>query len=1016
MRNALREATAVAAILLVSAPAAGAAEKPRLSTLGGVPASVQAGGSFRITGKVASAAKAKLTVTLRSSTRSVTLRSARAKRGYSLKISIPRTTRAGTYTLRVCVRRGATKASCKSKRVRVTAIPAPAPTTPPAPAPAPAPTPVAPHSLRAPLTGENFYFVMADRFKNANRTNDKGNIASDDPDVHGYDPTKKGFFHGGDLQGLLEKIDYIQGLGTTAIWLTPSFKNRAVQGPPDARSAGYHGYWVTDFTQIDPHFGTNAELRQLVDAAHARGIKVFFDIITNHTADVIAYTENRYTYVSKDTEPFRTASGTPFDDRDFAGTSGFPELDANVSFPLTPYVPAGIESKTPAWLNDLTLYHNRGDTTFVGEDSLYGDFFGLDDLFTEHPRVVDGMIDIYETWIRDLRIDGFRIDTMKHVNDEFWQKFSPTVLQYAKDVGKPDFFMFGEVADGTRPLTSHYTTHNNVQSVLDFPFQEAARAFASKSGAASALRDFFVDDDYYTDADSNAYQLPTFLGNHDAGHVGMFIRDDNPAGTTEDELLARDKLAHGLMYLTRGNPVVYFGDEQGYTGAGNDQAARQDLFRSVDLEYDNTGDDAGKNDNIGSPYTPVDSYNAEGNFWTGHPLYREIAALARLTKDHPALRNGAQQHRYSAPGAGVYAFSRIRATDLREYVVAMNNAETAKTAEIPTWMTSASFDPIYGANTATLRTDSERNLTVTVPPLSVVVYRARGTVPASGEAPSVAVVEPAHNGAASARMPVRADVGGDSFYEVTFFAKIGDDPWEPIGTDDNAPYRVFHDVYALEPGTGIQYKAVVLDNAGHTRESAARSARVGKPSVSVTVRPGARTEVRATTAPELSHYFVTIQRRLGEGPWVAIGSDDSSPVYIVFDTPQDGATYRAVLDYGSGTVTSAEAVPPPPAIVHYRRSAGDYLDWGVHVWGEAVAAPTDWAAPQQRTTVDGFGAVFEVVIADPTKRVNFIVHRPSGDSVPTTREPGGDRFFIPAEHNEIWLKQGDPTIYFSPPE
>ena len=189
------------------------------------------------------------------------------------------------------------------------------------------------------------------------------------PDVHGYDPTKKGFFHGGDLQGLLEKIDYIEGLGTTAIWLTPSFKNRAVQGPPGQRSAGYHGYWVTDFTQIDPHFGTNAELKRSIDAAHARGIKVFFDIITNHTADVIAYTENRYTYVSKDTEPFRTARGTPFDDRDYAGTNTFPALDAQASFPLTPYVPAGIESKTPAWLNDLTLYHNRGDTTFVGEDS-----------------------------------------------------------------------------------------------------------------------------------------------------------------------------------------------------------------------------------------------------------------------------------------------------------------------------------------------------------------------------------------------------------------------------------------------------------------------------------------------------------------------------------------------------------------------------------------------------------------------------------------------------------------------
>ena len=856
---------------------------------------------------------------------------------------------------------------------------------------------------------------MADRFKNANPANDKGNIASDNPDVHGYDPTKKGFFHGGDLQGLLAKIDYIQGLGTTAIWLTPSFKNRAVQGPPDARSAGYHGYWVTDFTQIDPHFGTNEQLKQLIDAAHARGIKVFFDIITNHTADVIAYEENRYTYVPKDTEPFRTATGTPFDDRDYAGTNTFPALDAQASFPLTPYVPQGIESKTPAWLNDLTLYHNRGDTTFTGEDSLYGDFFGLDDLFTEHPRVVDGMIDIYETWVRDMRIDGFRIDTMKHVNDEFWQKFSPAVLQYAKDVGKPDFFMFGEVADGTRPLTSHYTTHNQVQSVLDFPFQEAARAWVSKSGASKALGDFFVDDDYYTDADSNAYQLPTFLGNHDAGHIGMFLRDDNPAGTSEDELLQRDKLAHGLMYLARGNPVVYFGDEQGYTGAGNDQAARQDLFKSVDLEYDNQGDDAGFNDNIGSPYTPVNSYNAEGNFWTGHPLYREIAQLARLAKDHPALRDGAQQHRYSDEGAGVYAFSRIRVADQREYVVALNNAETAKTAVIPTWMTSASFDPIYGANTATLRSDTRRRLTVTVPPLSAVVYRARGTVPASPEAPQLAIVQPKHNGEGVARMEVEADLGGDSFYEVTFQAKIGDDPWEPIGTDDNAPYRVFHDVYALEPGTSVSYRAVVLDNAGHTRASAARSAQVGEPRVSIAVAPRARTEIRVTTNPELSHYVVTVQRKVGDGPWTVIGSDDSSPVYTVTDTPTDGAVYRAVLDYGSGTVTSAEASAPPPAIVHYRRPAGDYLDWGVHVWGEAAAQPTDWTAPLQRTGADSFGAVYEVPIADPAKPLNFIVHRPSGDSVPTTREPGGNRSFVPAEHNEIWLTQGDPAVYFTPP-
>ena len=120
------------------------------------------------------------------------------------------------------------------------------------------------HSLRAPVTDENFYFVMADRFSNGDTANDDGGLGSD-PMVSGFDPTKKGFYNGGDLAGLLDKIDYIQGLGTTSIWLTPSFKNKAVQ--PEDKSAGYHGYWVTDFTQIDPHLGTNDELQ----GPHRRG-------------------------------------------------------------------------------------------------------------------------------------------------------------------------------------------------------------------------------------------------------------------------------------------------------------------------------------------------------------------------------------------------------------------------------------------------------------------------------------------------------------------------------------------------------------------------------------------------------------------------------------------------------------------------------------------------------------------------------------------------------------------------
>jgi alpha-amylase len=118
------------------------------------------------------------------------------------------------------------------------------------------------HSLRAPVTDETFYFVMADRFENGSTANDTGGIQGG-PNEHGFIPTNKGFYQGGDLNGLREHIDYIRGLGTTSIWLTPSFKNKAVP-LEDGPSAGYHGYWVSDFTQIDPYLGTNAELRALV--------------------------------------------------------------------------------------------------------------------------------------------------------------------------------------------------------------------------------------------------------------------------------------------------------------------------------------------------------------------------------------------------------------------------------------------------------------------------------------------------------------------------------------------------------------------------------------------------------------------------------------------------------------------------------------------------------------------------------------------------------------------------------
>jgi pullulanase-type alpha-1,6-glucosidase len=675
-----------------------------------------------------------------------------------------------------------------------------APVTLPGDAVTPADRARAGDSLRTPLTRERFYFVMADRFANGDPSNDHGGLTGSRLD-HGHDPTDKGFFHGGDVAGLLDRLDYVQDLGTTAIWLTPSFQNRPVQGSGPDASAGYHGYWVTDFTRIDPHFATNAELKQLVDAAHARGIKVFFDIITNHTADVLDYAEQEYSYVSKETRPYRDADGREFDDAEYAGGETFPELDAATSFPYTPTFRADADrsAKTPAWLNDPTLYHNRGDSTFAGESSTYGDFIGLDDLFTEHPDVVDGMSDIYRTWV-DFGIDGFRIDTVKHVNMEFWQQFAPAMRDEARRIGNDDFFAFGEVFDADPRAMSRFTTEGRLDATLDFGFQQAGVAFA-KGRPTTGLRDFYAGDDHYTDTDSNAYASPTFLGNHDMGRVGHFLQQE---GYGDDELLARDELAHALMYLTRGQPVVYYGDEQGFTGNGGDKDARQDMFASQVADYND-------DDLVGTARTTAtDSYD------TTHPLYRTIRDLAALRKRYPALADGAQLHRSASDEPGVYAFSRVDRTERREYVVAVNNDTAPHSASFETLMKQGTFTPVWPASRQTVRSDAERRLEVTVPPLSAVVLRANGTVADRDEAPSAYFRTPSAGGTVGGDQEVGVAVPEGGFNQVTLAYRLaGAGEWTTLGTDDNAPYRVFHDVSGMPEGTLVEYRAVLKDSSGN---------------------------------------------------------------------------------------------------------------------------------------------------------------------------------------------------------
>jgi pullulanase-type alpha-1,6-glucosidase len=806
--------------------------------------------------------------------------------------------------------------------------------------------------LRAPVSdpvnqSEIFYFVMPDRFANGDPLNDTAGLTGD-VFTHGFLPTDKGYYHGGDLAGLIEQLPYIDALGVTAIWMTPMFKNRPVQcaNPQQPTlascSAGYHGYWPVDFTQIDPHFGTNDEMKQFIAAANARGMRVFFDIITNHTADVIDYEGRNYDYISRADAPYRDANGDPFNDRDFIFADNFPPMNA-ASFPKTPIFnsPADATVKVPAWLNDITMYHNRGNARFDGgESDLYGDFLGLDGLFTERPEVVRGMIDIHKFWISEFGIDGFRIDTAKHVNMEFWQQFIPELETYAAENGKPNFFMFGEVFEGNPAVLSRFTREGNFPAVLDFDFNYSVGDFATGDRGPDRLSGLFRGDDYYTTATNNAYNLPTFLGNHDVGRIGTRMQQPFPNDPTDSQRLARMLLGYGLMFTARGVPIIYYGDEQGFTGDGNDKDARQNMFPS---QVDSYNDD----NLIGTNATTADD-----NFNQSHPLFIALQELATLRKTHPTLQTGAQIERIAESGSsGVYAFSRIDRTTQIEYVVALNNANAARTVTVPTFASvGTSFDGIYNS-AATLVANGDGALSVEVPALGMVVFRQNPSLGLNVNVNNTAPIGPAISISSPIEgatvepglLEVAATVNGNLFAEVSFAVSVDGGAYEHIGTDTNAPYRVFYDTRTAPAGANLSFKAVVTDLLGE---------------------PG---------------------------------------------------------NFNSATVNLGLAIPAPCvvkpeyAVVHYYREDGNYDDWGLHLWGDAIAPEevTTWDAPKPFMGETDYGVFAFIRLQDSTKPVNFIVHQPNGDTVPDTRDPGGNRSFIPSAQPQIFLKGGDETIYAS---
>ena len=608
--------------------------------------------------------------------------------------------------------------------------------------------------LRQGTSNESIYFIMVDRFENGDPTNDNAGFIAGDP-TGGFDPTDIGYWHGGDLKGVTKHLDYVKSMGFTSIWITPPVKQKYVQGS----SAAYHGYWGLDFTTVDPHLGTEAEFKEMVTRAHELGLKIIIDVVANHTADVIYYDGVKPKILSS---------------------------EAN--------------SKKPDWLNNINNYHNVGISQ--GTDS---DFFGLDDIATENPEVIEGWIKVWSDWINNFDIDGFRIDTFKHVNPEFWLKVIPAIKEVALKKGKTDFAIFGEVYDPSPYVTSTFVRTKQIDSLLDFPFQERVSRFAKYGTNTIELAALFNADDLYTTPTTNAYGLITFLGNHDMGRIGYQIRnavlDNDLTGA-----LDRAKLANALLFLLRGSPTLYYGDEKGMAGVGGDKQARQDMFPTQIVSWQ-TQPRIGAN-----PIATSSSFNQV------HPLEIQLQDLQKLIAANPALRDGTQQVRTTV--GDVFVVTRF--ADDQEYFVAFNGSDEAAKAKFSVATTDSTWEALNGNCSLTSAME------ITVPARDYCVYKA-GKKYLDPKKLSVQLSLKNRDSLFQDGIALTATVPGNGYNTVAFSYRKKGGKWISVGTSekrtvkDSSTKAGFYRAYLLKSGLKIGTEVEVIAVARNTSGKIATS-------------------------------------------------------------------------------------------------------------------------------------------------------------------------------------------------
>jgi glycosidase len=360
------------------------------------------------------------------------------------------------------------------------------------------------------------YEIMIDRFNDGDPTNN-------DQGYGEYDPSDPAKYSGGDLKGIIDKLDYIRGLGVDGIWITPPVANQ--WWDPWVNYGGYHGYWARNFKEVDEHFGNIETYRKLSEEIHRKNMFLIQDIVVNHVGNYFRFKAGKFE-INTGSVPTFAPTQFPFNMNDYND-------------------PKQREMNVYHWTPDITNYNDI-------HQKLNYQLSGLDDLNTENPMVRSALKDSYGFWIKEVGVDGFRVDTAMYVPKDFWDDFF-----FGKDgimTLKDDFIAFGEawltsppMDDSAEKEIESYFDHG-FNAMLDFPLCEEIRRVL-KGGKPTSWLAYRIERRNQT---LEKGLLVTFIDNHD---MERFSR-----GTDEKTL----KMAVAFLMTLPGIPVIYYGTEQSF--------------------------------------------------------------------------------------------------------------------------------------------------------------------------------------------------------------------------------------------------------------------------------------------------------------------------------------------------------------------------------------------------------------------------------------------------------------------